>query len=278
MTWQHSDGASSCEFYSLHLHTLMTSSFRPVLIACVCAAAGFVAGWFSRQIPNQTTVSLPTRLATAPVPLKISSQQPIATSAGANPSPRNRAETYAWLRHRNIRFHMTAFEGDSLNSELAVMLGLTQEEFDHINAAVQQTKQQLADLAVHAATGRVTADGKTLIVSVPPLSTGSDSIYNNLLKTITQALGPERYQLFSELTEDGFERNFDCFGLNPVNYELTLQPTSTVGDVPFYAYKRSYTYVDGSMISGSDSGTVSRSDLEKIFPALARFLPPDLGK
>ena len=172
---------------------------------------------------------------------------------------------------------MSPFSGDSFSHEVAILLGLTPTEFDHIDAAIQQTKQRLNDLALNAATAHVSADGKTLIVTVPPLPNEGDSLYANLLNTITQVLGPERFQLFNEITGDTFDSHFDRFGLNPVTYELTLQPADVVGGTPRYFYRRSYTDANGKS-TGWSSATVSRSSLENSYPVLAHFFPSDFGK
>ena len=165
--------------------------------------------------------------------------------------------------------------GDSFNRELVLLLGVTPAELEQLDVATKNTKKSLDDLAIHAASRRVSDDGKTLIVTVPSLSAESGALYTNLISTVKQVLGPERYQLFDDLSGEIFDRSFDQFGLNPLTYELTLKPVSTAGGVATYSFKRSYVDAANSGNFGWSSGTTSSAYPD---PFLMHFLPTDGGK
>lgn len=185
-------------------------------------------------------------------------------------------ETLAEMKRRNSHLYVIPFVGDSLNLDLAVTLGLSPAEVDQINAAYRTARQRLSDQALKTATSRISADGTKLIVSIPPFPTEADSPYSDLLNKVTQVLGPERFQVFNEVAGEAFDRDSDRFGLNAVTYELGLQPVGTATSPPSYSLRHSSVAADVKE-SSSASGTFTRADIEKFFPVLTHFLPPDSG-
>jgi hypothetical protein len=258
------------------------------LIACtvvlIALSVGFIAGWFckskSAEIIPPSDSALQTKQS-ALASIQKTSVEPIKRAMPAPGSSdalnANRAETIAWLKRRHSLFQMSAFMGDSFNVELAVVLGLNSAEIEQIDMAVQQVKKRLDELEVHAATGQVSADGKTLTVSIPSLTNEGGALYADLLNKFSQVMGPERFQLFNEITGDSFDRNFDRFDLNAVTYELALDPTNTIGNKTLYSFKR-YTSDGADKSTSWSGGTLDRESLQKTYPALGHFFTPDLVK
>ena len=180
------------------------------------------------------------------------------------------------MKTRHIFFQIQPVLGDALNTDVVEVLDLTLVEKELLDSAFKQAKQHLDELREHAASRQVTADGKKLIVTVAPIPTEGSAVYSNLVTTLKQVLGPERYQLFNDVTGDSFDRSFESFGLNTVSYELSLEPISQPGSAPNYAFKQSFKAADGSGSSGWSNGTMDRSSLEKSFPVLAHFFTPDI--
>jgi hypothetical protein len=100
----------------------------------------------------------------------------------------------------------------------------------------------------------------------------SRATYDRLLGTLKSTLGPERYEVFNELSGEGFERSFDQFGLNNLRYELVLEPKLPFPGAPaHFEYKRHYLDAAG-VGKGWTGSIVSLDQIEKSDPILARFI------
>ncbi len=204
-----------------------------------------------------------------------------APSSARASAARFQVDTLKWIKLRRMGPLTVPFlpidAGNTFSLQLAIMLGLTEDEYDRLNAAIQETKLRCDDLAIQSATSHLSKDGKTLEVTVPSLAAGGDTLYSGLLDEFTQVLGPERYQLFNALAGDAFDASFDRFGLNSVTYRLTVQSPEQDDAPSKYSVTRNYIDANGKN-GGANTGTFSSSDLKKIYPVLAHFLRPDLGK
>lgn len=79
--------------------------------------------------------------------------------------------------------------------------------------------------------------------------------------------------MFNEMSGDSFDRSFDRFGLNPLNYELTLKGEVRPDGSTVYSYKRSGNDNGAPGTSYSQSGAFTMKDLKEIYPIFSRFLP-----
>jgi hypothetical protein len=205
------------------------------------------------------------------------SNQPETTAPSKNDTDlHTRAATFAWLKNRNPWFTgMSCFVGDSLSPDVPAILGLTPAETEQLNAATKQTKHRLDELEIKIATAHLSPNGETLFVDVPSLSDEGSSLYADLFNTFSKVLGPERLKFFNEINGEGFDRNFDRFGLNAVTYEVPLEPTHD-GDRLLYLCRR--YYIDAEYGDGLTVGSKSRADIAIAYPVLAHFLTLQLGK
>lgn len=192
----------------------------------------------------------------------------------------DKLQTMGWIQKRHLGLKMApvgAFDHGALSLQLAVMLGLKPEEYDRLNAAIEKAKRQLDDAAIAAAKTHISADGRRLVVSVPSIARAGDTVYADLLNSMTQILGPKRFRLFNTLAGSSFDNSFDRFGLDPVTYELTLKPSGSAKGTPTYEIRSTATEPDsGGYRWGVRSETLA--GLEKDAPVLAHFLPPNWGK
>ena len=237
-------------------------------------AFGFFFGRQSATTPREAVAVVPVNSQAAPKPRPDVAQK---ETVAASPAPSVRltaAQTYGWIKQGGTTLQMSPFSADGLNIELALVLGLTKEETNRLNAAVAEAKRRLEDASLRAAKGQLSADGQTLVVSVPPLPEEGGAAYAQLLDVFRRTLGEERFRLFSELTGDQLDRSFDRFGLNPVTYELTLKSANQSGENPAYPFKRYFNDAATTGSTGWSGGAISRADIEKTYPVLARYLPP----
>jgi len=258
----------------------MNARSRYTLIACSGLAVGFALGWITRSTPALFNVEVLVGRSVMPLPTQGARVHP-APRAQSTPLPpasrlRSGVEILAWLEEHDFHLAVHPFNADAFDPKLAALLDLSPAEVDQINGALRQTKQRLDELAIQTATSKVSPDGKLLTVMVSPLPAQGDALYANLLGTIKKVLGPDRFQLFDQIAGAGFDGAFDRYGLNPVTYELSLEPSDTQVGGPVYNYKRYFVGADGKS-SGWGSGVLSRSAIEATFPVLAHFLPADFG-
>lgn len=208
---------------------------------------------------------------------------PSATQAAATAgdvAARKEIQTLEWLRSRDPRngppsVSLTGADG-ALNKQLAVMLGLGPEDYGRLNAAIARTKERLDELAIQAARPRLSADRQTFVLNIPPHPQTSDPVYADLVDTFAQVLGPDRFKLFNAVSGDAFDGSFNRFGLDPVTYELTLQPELS-DSTPRFKVIQSFAGADGQH-SVRTTGSYSIETIKRTYPVLAHFLPPSLGK
>lgn len=182
--------------------------------------------------------------------------------------------TYSWIRKQGT--HISGFDPfpfAKFDFSLAIMLGLSSDEVDRLNQAIKFSKQQISEIQIRTATSSMDADGKTLSIKIPPLQADSASIYAELLAKFKQTLGPERYQMFNEMSGDSFDRSFDRFGLNPLTYEVNLKGEVRPDGSTVYPYKISGNDVGSPGSSYSQSGSSTMKDLQETYPIFLRFLP-----
>jgi hypothetical protein len=202
---------------------------------------------------------------------------PLGNLTGGTGIP-NQIALLAWYKSHGTSMQTTPFELDDteFSRDLALILGLTRSQIEQINSALGRTKQTLEELKFRAATAQHSADGKSLLVTLPPLTVENSRVYSELLTTMKTVLGPARYQVFNELTGDQFEQAFGSFGLNTDRFDLTLQPANTNG-VSMYTFK--HTSIWASNSSESINEEKMWPELIKTrYPILARFLPQEPAK
>jgi hypothetical protein len=247
---------------------------------------GFCLGWFLRpgakhaapasSVPapigslSPATGTTPSSAASAPLPTSSSVKDPGVAS-------QNRIETLRWLRRSGAPVHIHAFARNGFSPALVKILGLSPAESTRLNDAAIDAQQRIDDARQARVSTSTSEDGQMLTVDVPAIDAAtSREIYDRLLGTLKSTLGPERSELFNELTGESFESGFDQFGLNNIRYELTLNPTYPETGAPaHFEYKRHS--VDPTGLSrGSSGSNVSVAQIDKYDPILGRFVPTQL--
>lgn len=259
---------------------------RTTFLIAFTLVVGFVLGWVAHPAAKPASPGTPAPAPTLPrapteaMPAPPTVNAPVAGAsvAARNELYRNRAETVRWLRRSGAHTLFQVLAHDGFSPAFAKVLELAPDEMARLNGVVLGTKRELDTARLALATSRTSEDGKTLIVDVPAVDVPtSRAAYDRLLETLRSTLGPERYDVFSELGGEVFERGFDQYGLNNVRYELVLQPVFSVGSTaPHYEYKRHHLDAMGAG-KGWNGNTVSMADIEKNDPILAHFLQSKLS-
>ncbi len=171
------------------------------------------------------------------------------------------------------------FTGNHITDGVSKILNLTEAEKTRIISAAYESKAQLDRARAASAKAHLSPDGASLLVDLPALDPGtSGAIYDQFVGTLGATLGPDRLELFNEVAGENFEQSFDRFGLNPIRYELTLQPIYPEGSQqPIVEFKRHYVDATGNS-TGWTTSQLSLADLDRSDPILAQHLPAQLKR
>ena len=91
---------------------------------------------------------------------------------------------------------MSPFQGVGLNPIFVLMLDLSDEEVIELEDALAVAQMRFREIKNQAATGNLSADGKTLVVTVPTMPVAGGMLYDALLDSFASVMGPDRFALF----------------------------------------------------------------------------------
>ena len=256
-------------------------------MAVTCLVAGFAAGWLGKPLSESTapinTVAPVEHRAAAGIPATAAPTPPVGPPVASPalapivPNPvLARLDTILWLKQNGVLQSLAAFENDRLHPAFARIFGLSPAKSDQLNAAVKSARQRLDEIALKAAVPETNSDRGPVVINIPGSPVEGGAVYNDLLNTFKDVLGPELSPQFNLLAGESFERAFDRFGLNSVKYEISVQPIVSSKIGPTYLIKRYYSDADGHS-RGSSTSTMSADSAIRSFPVIARFLPPVAG-
>jgi hypothetical protein len=147
---------------------------------------------------------------------------------------------------------------------------LTPDEAATLRVHMTQAQAKINALAAANATAARGDDG-ALVITVKPTPDGA-SVYNALLDTYRQTLGPERYPYFSQLAGEQFERGLGYFGAQEKRISIKRNPTGSAA----FTVKE-----DNKAVSSSDGGwgssgpVANRQKLEEQYRPFAHLVPAD---
>jgi hypothetical protein len=259
---------------------------RIILSIASALVLGFCLGWFLRPM---TKFASPAASESAPTGSHLPTLNAAPSQAASAPPPNsgpikdpgdayhNRIETLRWLRQSGAPVRIQAFARNGFSPALFKILGLSPTETTRLNDAALEATRRIEDARQPRISSSTSEDGKMLTVDVPAIDPAtSREIYDRLLGTLKSTLGPERSEVFNELTGESFESGFDQFGLNNIRYELTLNPTYPATGAPaLFEYKRHYVDPTGAS-KGWSGSNVSVAQIDKNDPILGRFVSSQL--
>lgn len=147
---------------------------------------------------------------------------------------------------------------------------LTPEEVATLQVHMTRAQTKINALTVANATADRGEDGN-LVITIKPTPDGA-SVYNSLLDTYRQTLGPERYRYFSQLAGDQFEQGLGYFGAQERTIVIKRNPAGSPG----FTFKE-----DNKAISRSDGGwgksgpVANRQNLVEQYRMFAHLIPAD---
>lgn len=159
---------------------------------------------------------------------------------------------------------------DGVEQGFAKEYELNAGEVALLNDATKTAKAGLDAIALRSARPVPTGDTSRVVVEVPPNVDQGGVIYEQLLQTLKDVLGPDRYQSFNEIYGLSFDYAFNAFGLASMRYELTATGQNTRSGAPLYQVTVTGKAPNGSWHSGI---TTTFKQVVTAYPVLAKFIP-----
>ena len=203
------------------------------------------------------------------------SRTPASGAAGdetAGDEPLSPVRTLADLQKRKlVDARMTFIDRQGkIGDAFAELFHLTADEREVLQQEVERVRQQL-DVAALAHAKASQDDAGNLVVEIPPL-TGGAELYDQLLDSFAQTLGPDRNALFFDLGTRQVEEALNSFGAEQRTLTVRRGAAPTEGAAN-YTVTDSRKTKDGSRTSTSNPG--SRARLAASLGAIAQLLPPE---
>jgi len=258
----------------------MNSLSRTLIFSSVT----FVLGWAIGRVWQPTPIApaifaaaIPrskpqTDLAEAPVkPVPVTNAIPLSQAVT---SDRLRALSAAlvWLRSNGFEYLEVPVFGykGGIAPAFVGLFGLSSSEQKTLEAAFGEARRRSIEMQIKAA--KVTEDPATdmLIVDIPTQPELGGQIYDDLLNTLRNVLGPDRYAYFNDFSGKPFERGLDSFGASKTKFEITreVSPDGKIG----YSYKKYFNDPTGG--NGWSGGRLDLDGLTQFFPEIAPLIPP----
>jgi RNA polymerase sigma factor (sigma-70 family) len=176
----------------------------------------------------------------------------------------------------NARITLVSPNGQ-LGKDFVNLFGLTPAEQATLQQSLDSTRAQLINLQLANATMSKNDKGQ-YVIAVKPFGEGS-GLYDPLLSSFSQTLGPDRNAAFLTLGADQLERVFGHFGAE--NKTVIIGPNPEANDPNHYqvtdhsVYKTRDAHGHGTDDSSSTTTVRDRDAVVQRFGALAKLLPPD---
>jgi hypothetical protein len=248
----------------------------------IVLALGFASGWWGRSlfVDRVGTRSIDPAAAQSPSDSPASERKTGGTLAtpehptitGAqHGATSERLHTLTWGKQKGLQIGVNVFMNDGLDPTFASVFDLTPGEVNALNGAIRSAKEKLFAIAVQDAKVEPSADGSRFVVEVPSTTDQGGAVYDSLLKTFSDVLGPDRFQSFNDLSGLSFESGFGSFGLANTRYEMSASETASSSGAPLYKILVSST------LPGAQTTSTSLLPLEDVgtyYPLLGHFIPP----
>jgi len=162
----------------------------------------------------------------------------------------------------------------NLNEAFASLFALTPGEQDDLQRSLQQTSEKVADLERQNAT--VTRDHEGNVkIAIKAFASAGGALYDDLIKSFAETLGPERNAAFLTLGADQVEKAFARFGAEDRTLGVSYDPTA-------HNQIGAYSLLEEIKVSSQESSTSNGEyrtlhDVVERIGTAANLLPPDFG-
>ena len=259
---------------------------KPVLIWFTGLALGLVGGWLARSQwsgPAPATTGSVASTPAAPKSLVPASgirpepalemREPLDPAKAQRLQTASRLSTLAGEKKRGLMINVPVFSfgNEGIDPTFARVYDLNPGEVAVLNEAIKATKEKFTAAAIQNAKAQLSSDGSHLAVEVPPVVDQGGVIYDQLLQTVENVLGPERFQSFNALSGDAFDSGFGSFGLWSSRYELSATEQKVGKGVPIY---RVLVTSNGPNGSSTSDNSITLKSIPTLYPVLNHFIPP----
>lgn len=157
-----------------------------------------------------------------------------------------------------------------LSPVFAEFYGLTPAETDALQRSLDTARESLANL--ERTNSSISRDDKgNIVISVNPFPTAGGAVYDALLASVAQTLGPERNAAFSASSTDELERELKGFGAEQRTVKIGYDATGN-------GYSVTDSFTNGAMRGSSTSQFRNMNDVVSNLGTVGRLLEPETGK
>lgn len=261
------------------------NAIRLAFVLIVCLGIRFIVDWQLHQPSDPVSI--------APVITSVAQRPQPPLAATKSPLPRTQTtqartsiqsaiiERLAELRSpNNVRIHgrFIPFRPNGVDPQFAALYDLTPLEAQKVNVAYQMAKQRLDELSNKHAQLSPSSSPEKLVITVLPFPEEGGQIYSNLIANFETLLGPERYAMFNEISEDDLERSLDGCGLGITLYEVTLGEIQNGNQI--YEIKKKFDFPPTadfpSGYSNTAHGKLTADWSVEVFPVLRSYTLPSV--
>jgi RNA polymerase sigma factor (sigma-70 family) len=193
------------------------------------------------------------------------------------PAPAGSLRMLAELQKRGlVRPNMAFVNPDGkLNSAFVELFALNPDEQSALQQNVDGARERLFEL--ERANSAVSRNDKgDLVISVSPFAAEGGVVYDALMKSFADTLGPERNAAYVALGSSQVERALGQFGAAQRTVTFSVNPATAGGAKGNISVKMDYKSSDGS--GNSSSNFPNLEEAQKFAGTVGRLVPPDFGK
>lgn len=199
---------------------------------------------------------------------------PTAGAPAGSVIPAEQWRVLAELKSKKMVDARMAFvnPGGKLTDAFATLFELTPIERDKLQDSVSRATQRIAEL--EAENAAVTRDDKgRVIISVKPFVAAGSELYDGMMKSFAETLGPERATAFMALGSEQVENVLGRFGAAQRTVTFSYDPAK--GKAPYEM--RDEVRVQGWGTSNSSSDYKTLQEAVDRAGTIAKLLPADFG-
>lgn len=191
-----------------------------------------------------------------------------ASSASAN---KKKWELLVELSKQKVLMSQLNFVDSTgkLHPAVASVFDLTPEEQSSLSQAMDTARDKIEGLERINATVTRTPDGR-VVIDVKPYPGEGGAVYDELMKSVEQTLGPDRNAAFQTLGADQIEKALGAFGATERKLTVTSQP-----DSKHSRYLANDERIAPGSRSNSSTNYKTKDDLVNRVGTIAKLLPAD---
>jgi hypothetical protein len=265
---------------ALALSFVYTPMIRTIAFSVITFAVGLLIGRNWQKPSTSPTVQneqSPRPMSQVQVSETAPKQLPVVNSTSLSDLPtierlQKLSQALSWFKNNGGYYtDVHVFDDRGINSTFVRLFGLSSSEQKTLEEAVKDARRRSDEMRMRAAKATEDPKGDVLTIDIPAQPELGGQIYDVLLSSFRNVLGPDRFGYFSSFSGEPFERGLDSYGALKTKFEITRSVASN--GALYYSYKKYYSG-PGVGNEGWHGGTLDPDRFAQFFPEIAPLIPP----